>query len=190
MERFRYGTKEIIATVCSAALFVLMRHIGSYLAVSGMLNPEVFEWIRPGVVIVTVCAVFFGPVSGMLCAVAGEFLMYVTAEPNISYPRIIAIGLYGFFVGLYFGRTHYDPEDFTPRAFMDFNAIQIMCGIFVTMIFLPLARFIAEDANIYDEITAGVKSLVGCAVTVGIICPIIMGIVCAVLVAVHKKRGT
>ncbi len=188
MDKFRYGTKEIIATVSLVTVFVLLRQLETYLLGASVIQRSIFTWVQPGMLVVAIAAVFFGPVSGFLCGLTGGFLTYIMLEPAISYPRIVATGLYGFFIGLYFGKMHYKPDDFTPRGFIDFNAVQIMTSIFIGLVFLPLVRFMVEEVSIYDELLSSAKSLVGNTVLIGITCPVIMIIVSAVLSADSEKK--
>ena len=189
MDKFRFGTKEIIATVIGATLSIIVRWAENRLLFAGIVDPGVFDWVQPGLFVVALTAVFFGPVSGMLCGIAGGFLGYVMFFPSISYPRVAALGVYGFFLGMYFGKTHYDMSEFSLRTFADFNAVQMLSVIFTGMAFLPLARFLIENVNMYEEMTTGAKSVIGNSVLIGIGCPIAMFIVHAVI-SRNKKRGT
>ena len=187
MERYRYGTKEIIATVTGVALIVCSRFLVNYLISVNAVPAQFFEWIAPRILITAVAAVFFGPITGMLCGLAGDLLIYVIFGGYIGYPEMLVLGLYGFFLGLYFGKMHYEPARYGARMFIDFNAIQIMCGIIASMLLLPLIKFLSQDTSLYDSIYEGFRSAVGNSLLVGIICPILMFIVSIILKRKEQK---
>ncbi len=188
MEKFRYGTKEIIATVLGVALIALAGFCEITLTQSGAVTPEVFEWVIPAIPIITIAAAFFGPVTGLFCGVGGILLQRAMFSSYIDYSEVITLGLFGFFVGMYFGKMHYDPRKFTMTTFLDFNAVQIMTGVFCAMFMLPMLRFMTTNANLYDSVVAGAKYSLGNAILVGLLCPAIMLIVSMVLGPKEKTR--
>lgn len=187
MEKFRYGSKEIIATVAGAVLIVAARYLHVFLLSSGIMSAKAGEWFQMSVPVIAIVAVFFGPVSGLLCGVGGVLLVNVIFETSISYPSVIVLGLYGFILGLYFGKMHYDPADFSLRTIIDFNAVQITSGILVAMLLLPLLLFLMTNQSLYESVYLGAKQTVGNAVIVGILCPAIMFAVS--LVKGRQKKG-
>lgn len=188
MERFRYGTKEIIATLAGAALFVFAEWIEGYFIANGVVSPKLYEWVQLRVLVVAIVAAFFGPVSGLFCGVGGDLLINVMYESVISYPEVIVLGLYGLLVGYYYCRMHSDPAEFCAATFVDFNVVQIAVAIFCSMFTVPMLRFLFEGANLYHSVEIGAKSTVGNSVITGIICPVIMAIVSKVKKA-RKKDG-
>ena len=181
MDRYRYGTKEIAATITGVAFIVYLRFLENYLTASSVIPSQVFEWISPRILIVAIASVFFGPVTGMLCGLGGNLIIYVIFGEYGGYPEMLVLGLYGFFLGLYFGRMHYNMAAYTARTFVDFNAVQIMCGIISSVLLLPLIKFLTEDVSLYDSIESGARSAAGNSLLVGIICPLLMYIVCAII---------
>ncbi len=188
MSRFRYGTKEIIATIMGSAAFVLVEWLEKYMISTMMIPADVYFWVQLRVVVVAAVAVFFGPVSGLLCGLGGDLLVNAMFDSFISYPEVLSLGSYGFLMGLYYGREHYDNRHFLPRDFVDFNAISIAMTLFFTMFFIPLTAFFMENIAIDESLVTGAKSAVGNSVLVGIICPILMAIVSAVHNAGHKTQ--
>ena len=188
MEKFRFGTKETIATLCALALFVLVEWLEVMMIESGSISPGIYEWVQPRVLVVAAAAVFFGPVAGVFCGVGGDLLINVMFEEAISYPEVMTLGIYGLFMGMYYGKMHYDPAKFSAREWLDFNAIQIFAGIFCSMFFVPMIKFFIENANIYDSVRIGGRSAFGNSVLIGIVLPIAMAIVSAVKRRSNAKR--
>ena len=170
MEKYRYGTKEIIATVIGVGLLVFARWLEIYFVNAGMISDRIFDWFRIRVLVVSVIAVFFGPICGALCGVGGNLLLCALYETSISYPEVFVLGLYGFILGLYFGKTHYDPGRFTPRTAVDFNVIQMITSSICSLFIVPLLQFLFEGANVYAAVIAGAKRTVGNCILVGIVC--------------------
>lgn len=181
VEKFRYGTKEIIVTIIGSALAVATQYLELALFPPGSALSALGSLINLRIVVIAAAAVFFGPVAGMLTGLGGELLLNVMFSTSVDYPGILVLGAYGFFIGYYFGKRHYEPERFAPVTIVDFNAVQIMIAIFLSMIALPLSRFIISDINLYDLVITGAKAALVNSVIVGIIVPILMGIVYLVL---------
>ena len=180
MSRLRFGAKEIIATLSGCALFVLVEWIEKTLIANSQIPGEFYFWVQLRVLVIAIAAVFFGPISGMMCGLGGDLLVNAMFESYISYPEVLVLGLYGLIMGAYYGSRHYDSRHFTPVDFMDFNAVSIVTGIFCAMFFVPLARFFIERAGIGESILMGARSVIGNSILIGIVCPVIMAIVCAV----------
>lgn len=175
LERFRYGTKEIIMTLAGIAIIVLDGQMVTRFMTAGYAYSWIFDWITPGLLVVAIAAVFFGPVTGMLCGLGGPLLIGVMLHAgDINYTEVIISGIYGFILGLYFGKMHYNPARIDFKTFFDFNAIQIALGIVCKIFMAPLFLFLAEDTSLYDSVSGGVRAVVGNSIIIGIICPIIM----------------
>lgn len=188
MEKLRYGTKEIIATLLGAVLFMLFQWLEIYLIKAGIMPEEIYSWVQFRVVVVAVVAIFFGPVSGMLCGLGGDLLVNAVFDPFISYPEVLSLGLYGLFMGIYYGKIHFDRRHFTPADFVDFNAIQILCALFCAMFFVPLTAFFIDENSIYDTISVSARTVVGNSILTGIVCPVIMGATVAIEGRKRKKE--
>ena len=188
MERFRFGTKETIATLCALALFVLAEWLEIILISRGFVPAGFYEWVQPRVLVVAAAAVFFGPVAGVFCGVGGDLLINVIFEEAISYPEVMTLGIYGLFMGMYYGKMHYHPAKFGPREWVDFNAVQIFAGIFCSMFFVPMTKYFIENASIYDGVRIGGKSALGNSIMIGILLPIAMAIVGAAARRSEAKR--
>ena len=174
MERFRFGTKEIIGTVLSVIIIAVLRYAELALTLSGTIDPRVSEWIIPAIPVVTLAAVFFGPVAGLISGIGGNLVKCAIFSTYIDYPEIITLGVYGLVVGLYFGKMHFDHGRFTGTTFLDFNAVHIMTGIFCGMFLLPMLRFFMEDANLYDSVITGAKYCAGDTAFIAIFCSLII----------------
>ena len=174
MDRFRYGTKEIIATLSGVILMVVARYAQYFLTQGGVVTMGVFDWIIPTIPVVALAAALFGPITGLLCGVAGNLLISSLFLSYINYPEMVIFGIYGFFMGLYFGKMHYDYRVFSIQKFFDFNAVQIMAGLFCVMFLLPVLRFMFEGADLYDAVIAGAKLAAGDIVLVGIFCSFVL----------------
>ncbi len=177
MDRFRYGTKEIIATLAGVILMVIARYAQFLLLSGGVVSPGLFEWLIPSVPVVTLAAALFGPITGLLCGVAGNLLISALFLTYIDYPNMVAFGLYGFFVGLYFGKMHYDYKVFSGRTFFDFNVVQILAQIFCGLFFLPMVRFLFEGVSLYDEMIRGAKLVIGNILLIGLFCSFVLAMV-------------
>lgn len=180
MEKIRYGTKDIIATLAGAVAFLLLNWLELYLIEAKILPADTFSWVQLRVVAVAVVAIFFGPISGAICGLGGDLLVNAIFDPFISYPEVLSLGLYGLLVGTYYGRWHYNRRGFTPRDFVDFNAVSVMAGIVCAEFFVPLAAFFFESRDIYESLQTGAKSVVGNSILVGIVCSVLMGVVVGV----------
>ena len=177
IEKFRYGTKEIIVTAIGSALSVLTYYLEMGLLEALPQATGVLEFMHLRILVVAICAVFFGPMAGMLVGLGGELLINLIFMTSTNYPVITTIGVYGFFIGLYFGKNHYNPNVFTTKTFFDFNAVQLIAIIFCSMMLLPLLWFLADNLNLSEGIIEGGKVVIVNSVIIGIICPFIMGIV-------------
>ncbi|MBO4266257.1 MAG: ECF transporter S component [Lachnospiraceae bacterium] len=191
MNKTKFGTKEIIATVVTVTLVCGERALEEYMVSQGISGMIVFDWVNLQVLTIMIAAVFFGPISGAVCAIGGDLLVNILFEESINYPEILVLGLYGFFMGMYIGQFHYDRLHFSFKDFIDFNAVQIMGSIILAMFLMPMLEFLINDANLYESVIEGTKQTIGTSVVVGLICPFIMMIVAMVAVP-HRKgiRGT
>ena len=108
MNKIRYGTKEIIATIVGCAVFILAQWLEIYLINEKILPEDTYSWVQFRVLGVAIVSVFFGPVSGVLCGLGGDLLVNLVFDPFISYPEVLSVGLYGLFIGLYYGKYHFD----------------------------------------------------------------------------------
>lgn len=188
MEKLRYGTKEIIATICAVILIIASRWLEiSFLPVTGgafSLN----DWVMLRVLVVSVAAVFFGPATGLIGGLSGDLLINMVFGQAIDYPEMTAMGLYGLFLGLYFGKTHFDVRNVDIHSVIDFNVVQILAGVFVTLFFIPMIKFLTGALDLNAAVISGARYAVGNSLLVGIICPLIMCIVSAV--AKRSRRRT
>ena len=150
-----------------------------YLLSKGLISIQVLDWVRIRILIVALAAVFFGPISGCITGMGGGLLINVIFEKDISYEGLLVLGFYGFIVGLYFGKMHYDMKRFSARTFVDFNAVQILAGILCALFLVPLVEFMIRDIDLYNGVVTGAKRAAGDILTVGLICPVIMFIVSA-----------
>ncbi len=179
MEKMRYGTKEIIATICSVLLIIASRWVELYLIYSGTFFSHVPDWIRLRIVVVAICAVLFGPAAGLIGGMSGEILINMVYGQTIGYSDIVAMGLYGLFLGLYFGRMHFNLQKFDLQSFLDFTMVQILAGVFITIFFIPMVNFLTGNGKLSDLVISGTKNAVGNSLLVGIVCPLVMMIVSA-----------
>lgn len=191
MNKMKFGTKEIIATAIAVALICGQRWLEEYMTAQGISGMIFFEWVSFQVLAIMIVAVFFGPISGAVCAVGGDLLINIMFGDGVNYPEMVALGLYGILMGIYFGQMHYDRSHFSFRDFVDFNAVQIMGGIILTMFLMPMLDFLINDADLYESVIKGAKMTIGTAIAVGLICPFVMMIV-AIVTSPRKKgiRGT
>ena len=173
-ERFKYGTKEIIATVSGCFLMVCVRWLETYLLNAGVIDEQILGWFMLKLLVVAIAAVFFGPISGCITGLGGELLIGVVFGGDVNYIELTVLGFYGFVLGLYFGKMHYDRRRFSSRTFVDFNAIQIMLGIICIMFLVPMMEFMIKDVDLNEAVVAGAKRTVGSLVIVGLVCPVIM----------------
>lgn len=174
MDKFKFQTKEIIATIIGVAVIVIAKWAEVMLVANGTVPAWVFDWARIRVLVVAIIAVFFGPTCGLLCGVGCNMLINVIFESSIIYPEAFVLGVYGLIVGLYYGKTHYDSKHFGIKDFFVFNAVQIMATIVCALFFVPLLRFLTEGSDVFNEVSAGAKRSLGNAVIIGIVCPFIM----------------
>ena len=189
MDRFRYGTKEIIATMVSCILIAFVKYAEERMLSGGILSEQVLSRMSFGVLIVAVAAVFFGPVSAALSGFGGVLLTSLILGGDIDYLILLILGIYGFSLGLYFGRMHYDPRKFTYRTILDFNAILIIEMIICCMFIIPLLRFMINDTDLYEEITIGAQRTVGNCLLTGVICPVIMLVASLILKERSRKAA-
>ena len=190
MEKFRYGTKETVATIIGMAFFVLVEWLQTRLAGQGIIPPGIYEWIQLRVLVIAIVATLFGPLCGVFAGLGGDLLINVIFESRISYPEVIVLGIYGLFMGLYAGKMHFDRRRFTARTFVDFNAIQIFAGLFCGLFLVPMLLLFLENVDVYKGVRIGSRSAFGNCIVVGIIVPVIMAIVCAATKDRKAERDT
>ncbi len=184
MEKFKYGTKETVATLLGIAFFVLAEWGQMNLARGGIIPDWTYAWVQLRVLVIAIVSVFFGPICGLFSGLGGDLIVNILFESSISYPEVVILGIYGLFMGLYYGRYHF-PKEFSFRDFLDYNAIQIFAGIFCGLFVLPLMLFFIEDIPIYSGVTIGAKSTLGNSILVGVVVSVIM----AVYGGISKKRS-
>ena len=180
VEKFRYGTKEIIVTLLGAGLAVLTYYAESLIFAPGSGPYGLFGYIHLRLLVVTLSGVFFGPVAGLLAGLGGELLVNVIFLPTINYPNILALGIYGFFIGLYFGKYHFDPDDLSGSTFVDLAGVMLMAGIFCEMLLLPLLGFLFFDRSLFDAVTDGAMIVIVNSVINMLICMPVIGLVHAI----------
>lgn len=183
IDKFKYETKEIISTIVGVVLIVCTRMFEMYLASARLVPEGAFEWVWLRTVIVAVAAMFFGPVSGLLCGMGGDLLIGVLFMPGIDYLEIFSMGLYGFVIGLYFGRTHFDPAHISGKQYIDLVVTHVITGIFVAVFFVPLVSFLFGNAELVGAVIAGVKLTVGNSIAVSLVCSVIM-----LVISLHYRR--
>ena len=175
MERFRYGTKETIATLIGLALFVFVEWLQTFLAARAVIPSNFYQYVQLRVLVIAISAVFFGPLCGVFTGLGGDLLINVIFESRISYPEVIVLGIYGLFMGLYFGRMHYNTKRyFTGKDFVDFNAIQIFAGLFCSLFSVPMLLHFLEDVDVSKGIMIGARSVLGNSIVIGTVVPVIM----------------
>ena len=174
MNKTKFGTKEIIATVGAVALICGERALEVYMTSQGISGMHFFDWVNFKFLAIMIAAVFFGPVAGLISGIGGNLVKCAIFSTYIDYPEIITLGVYGLVVGLYFGKMHFDHGKFTGTTFLDFNAVHIMTGIFCGMFLLPMLRFFMEDANLYDCVITGAKYCAGDTAFIAIFCSLII----------------
>ena len=185
MEKLRYGTKEIIATICAVILIIASRwaEILFFPLAEGVFSLK--DWVMLRVLVVSVAAVFFGPATGLISGLSGDLLINMVFGQAIDYTDMTAMGLYGLFLGLYFGKTHFNIRSVDIRSVIDFNVVQLLAGVFLTLFFIPMLKFLTGALELNSAVISGAKYAVGNALLVGIVCPLIMCIVSAVV----KRTG-
>jgi len=184
-DKFKYSMKDIIATLVGAALFVFAEWIEMHLIMTSVIPREVYEWVQLRVLVIALVGVFFGPISGMLCGLGGDLLINRMFEPMISYPEVLVLGLYGFIMG--YCKYHLPERGISPKDIADFNARQIVAGIFCGIFAIPMTLFLLDNMNIYTAVTIGARSTIGNSVIVAVVCSIAIVIVGAVRSVKYKK---
>ena len=189
MEKYRYGTKEIIATILGVGIFVASIPLERLLASAGAVPALVFNWITFRVLIVAIVAVFFGPICGILVGAGGNLLVFKIFESSIVYPEVIVLGLYGFTLGWYYGKRHLDLKRVTSQTILDFNAVQIMVSILFVLFLSPLLHFLFEGEGVYDAVAASARWTAGGCVLVGIVGSILICVVSLITRSRQKRHG-
>ncbi len=189
MNKTRFGTKEIIASVVGTMLFAGIRILEDYLFSKGIIQPEIAVWIGLGVPVLAAVALFFGPVCSVLCAIGGELISRAILGTSVRYLELFTLGLYGLLIGVFFGKLHNRNYRFGIRDVIDFNVIQMLAGIICGMFILPLGQFMIDGRGINEAIVIGGKKTVGISVTVGVILSVAMFIV-SLVTSGRKYRDT
>ena len=189
MERYRYGTKEIIATVLGVAILVLSIPLEGLITSSGVFPPQLFDWITFRVLIVAVVAVFFGPIVGIIVGVGGNLLVFEIYETSVVYPEVIVLGLYGLSLGWYFGKRHLDISRVTSRTIFDFNVIQVTVSIMLVMFLAPLLQFLFGGVKVYDAVVTCARWTAGNCILVGVVCSILICVVSLITRSRQKRHG-
>ncbi len=185
MEKLRYGTKEIIATVIAVVLVVVTEWAEISLSASGAVFSAIFEWAVLRIHVIAIAAAFFGPITGMIGGLGGDLITGMIFGQTPDYPEIIAMGLYGLFIGLYFGRMHFDIRSVDAATLFDFFVIQLMTGAFFTIFFIPMLRFLTHGDVLEQAVISGAKCSAGNGLIVAIRCPIVMLLASAI---VNRRR--
>ena len=188
MSKIKFGITEIIASAVGVLLFVLLEWFEKQGMASGLIESAVYGWLQPRMVIVTLVAALFGPVSGLVCGVGGSLLINSMFESFISYTEVMVIGLYGYAIGRMYGKFKVYDGSFGIREFVDFGAVTLATSIFCGVIMMPMLGFLIEDASLYDTINIGVRSVIGNSIASLIICGITMKIVSMCCNVKNRRR--
>lgn len=188
MENIKYGVPEIIASFLGAFLIVVVEWMEKYAIYCGFLPLEVYNWIQFRVLVVSLVAVFFGPVAGIVCGIGGDMLINVILETSISYTEVITMGFFGFFLGKNYDRFMVREGRFGMQEYFDFNVISIMTGISAGVMIMPLLSFLIAKSNLFATVTVGIKSVVGNSVINAIVCGIAMAVASNIFRKLKKKK--
>lgn len=186
MKKIRFGTREIVAMVIGVMLFASTRLFENYADINGLVPDWVSVWIRPGMLIVAATAVFFGPVCGMLCGIGGSLVVRALFGTSVKFLELFTMGLFGFLIGLYYGKLHYRNDRFGMREFVDFNVVQTLVGIICGIFIMPLGRFMIDGAGLNEAVVNGTKSTIGTSI---MICVVLSTIVFIVSAVQSRHRG-
>ena len=189
MEKYRYGTKEIIATILGVAILVLSIPLEELIASSGMLPPQLFDWITFRVLIVAVVAVFFGPIVGVIVGVGGNLLVFEIYKTSVVYPQVIVLGLYGLSLGWYFGKHQLDLKRVTARTILDFNVIQVTVSILLVLFLSSLMQYLFEGVRVYDAVVTSAGWTAGNCILVGVVCSILICVGSLITRSRQKRHG-
>lgn len=189
MGKIRFGTKEIIALAVGAVLFACIRMLEYYIESRGIVTEYVAGLVNPGLLVVAAVAVFFGPVSGMLCGIGGNLIVRAMLGSSVRFLELFTLGLYGFLIGIYYGKLHYRYDRFGIRELIDFNVVQVLVGILCGVLILPLGKFLIDGTGINEAVVYGTMSTIGVSITVGVILSLIMFIV-SVVASGSSRRDT
>lgn len=184
MGKLKYGTAEIIASFLGIFIFVFLEWLEKTGIFLGVLNNEIYNWLQIRMIILTLVAAMFGPISGVVCGVGGSMLINVLFEYSIDYSEVIVVGLYGLALGRFYDKFKVLAGRFEMQEFIDFCAVQVAASLFSGVLLMPILAFVMEDRYMSSAIIVGIKSVVGNSVTSCFICGVIMTIVSLIC----KKR--
>lgn len=186
MNKYRFGTKEVVAVIVTIVLYVLLEALERYLITCGVLNDYVLDWIRFRVVVTIISAAIFGPIVGVISGLGGALLVDVMFYDYISYSEVITYAISGYLIGRYYSKFNVLAGKFKGMAILDFNIIQVLNHIVCSILFVPLFRFITENENLNDAIVLGAKNAVGAMIGTGIIGTFVMWFVSNKMRDKHK----
>jgi energy-coupling factor transport system substrate-specific component len=134
------SVKTVVAIGIGAAVyFVLMRFVA---VPTGVPNSNV----NFGIAILSVFAAIFGPVAGFLIGFIGHTLVDLTLGYGIWWTWVIADGIYGLLVGLFWKFYKIEEGEFGVKNCVIFNVIQILANAAAWLALAPTL-----DILIYKE---------------------------------------
>lgn len=186
----KFGTEEVISIIITTALYVIMDWVQQYLVMAGILSASSYDYFKFRVLIITLVAVIYGPILGVVVAIGGTLLVNVAFYGYISYAEVgvyvidaIVLGCCSDTLGVLNGR-------FTRRKVVDFNMLQMVINIFCSMFMAPFFLFLTEGMNLNEAVNRGAKSAVGNIIGTGIFGTIILIITNSIVKHKFPERAT
>jgi energy-coupling factor transport system substrate-specific component len=134
------SVRTVVAIGIGAALmFVLMRFVA---IPSGVPNTN----LNLSAAIVAIFAAIFGPIAGLFIALIGHTLTDLTFGYGIWWSWVIADGIFGLLVGLFWKLYKIEEGEFGIKKCLVFNAIQILANVVAWVAIAPTL-----DILIYQE---------------------------------------
>ncbi|MDR3167706.1 MAG: ECF-type riboflavin transporter substrate-binding protein [Treponema sp.] len=159
MENKVLPVRTVVAIGIGAALFfVLMRFVA---IPSGVPNTN----LNLGIAVLTIFAAIFGPLAGLLIGLIGHTLVDLTWGFGIWWSWVIADGIYGLVIGLFWKLYKIESGDFGPKNCVILNGIQILANILAWIVIAPVLDILihkepAEKVFLQGLVAGGLNAVV------------------------------
>ena len=150
MKKSLFSTKTIVAIGIGAAVFLIL---AKFVAVpTGIPNTT----IQTSYAFLALISVLFGPIAGFFAALFGHALNDLTSYGSIWWSWVIASGIVGLGIGLFFKSFSVEDGEFGKKQILSFNIIQAVVQIIAWGIVAPLLDILIYAEPVNKVFTQGI----------------------------------
>ncbi|MGL5977956.1 MAG: ECF-type riboflavin transporter substrate-binding protein [Erysipelotrichaceae bacterium] len=163
-----FSTKTVVATALGAALFFVLF---TYVKIP---SPIPNTSIQTAYGVMGLFGALFGPIASGLMAFIGHALSDAMSGYGIWWSWVIASGVAGSIIGLYFFKSKVELGEFGKKQIIEFNVLQVIANVVAWIVVAPVLDIfmMAEPVNL--AFTQGVVAAISNSLTLGIIATLLL----------------